>query len=255
MYKLCCDNDIIINNKKEKKMKNFKKILSFALVICLMVPAMILLTACQSNIAEVSSFEELTQALEGDSSVIKLTADIDVPTNAVVARKVTLDLNGNKLYNTNDIWDDSEGVKVWSIISVVENGDLTITGNGEINSKENDCFAVDVRDGGKLVIENGTFVGNCHAIYVFKGEATINGGHYSILQTFSASQPYQFVLNLYDANRRDGTATLTVTGGEFEKFDPANCEAEGKGTNFVADGYVSEIIDGTEDTYRVVKAN
>ena len=131
----------------------------------------------------------------------------------------------------------------------VKNGNLLITGNGSLKAKANDCYAVD--------IQNGTFVGNIHAIYVLKGICNVKGGHYSIQQTCSASYPYEFVLNCYDANRENGTAEMTVTGGTFEKFNPIDCKAEGDHTNFCPEGYkaVSSIIPSTTDElqYTVVK--
>lgn len=61
----------------------------------------------------------------------------------------------------------------------------------------------------------------------------------------------RFTLNCLDANYRDGTATIEVTGGTFNKFDPANNLAEGAGTNFCAAGYTTE---QKGDKYTVVKA-
>ena len=46
-------------------------------------------------------------------------------------------------------------------------------------------------------------------------------------------------MNCYDANYNNKSASITVTGGTFANFDPSNCYAEGEGTNFCADGYVS----------------
>ena len=95
-------------------------------------------------------------------------------------------------------------------------------------------------DNAAVTIENGTFIGNIHAVYVEIGVAYIQGGTYSIQQTYpNADRVYEFVLNLYDENRANGTAKMFVTGGTFVNFDPANCKAEGEGTNFCEDGYVS----------------
>ncbi|MBR1891832.1 MAG: hypothetical protein IJ811_05005 [Clostridia bacterium] len=45
------------------------------------------------------------------------------------------------------------------------------------------------------------------------------------------------MLNCYDANYKAGTATVTVNGGEFKGFNPANNLAEGENTNFLGEGY------------------
>ena len=130
-------------------------------------------------------------------------------------------------------------------------GSLTIKGAGTLQAKENDCFAVDVQDGGTVVIEDGTYVGNVHAVYVLNGTAEIKGGKYSIQQPSELSSPYGYVLNCYDANYKKGTAKIIVTGGEFVKFNPGDCAAEGAHTNFLAAGYKSTQIG---DSYFVTKA-
>lgn len=124
------------------------------------------------------------------------------------------------------------------MISVRGTGNLTITGNGTLQAKENDCYAVDVQDGSTLTIENGTLVGNIHAVYVQEGTAYIKGGTYRVQQKYpQTGKEDEFVLNLYDTNRSNGTAKMTVTGGTFANFNPANCQAEGANTNFCAEGY------------------
>ena len=138
----------------------------------------------------------------------------------------------------------------WALLSVRADGSLTIKGTGVLKAKENDCYAVDVQDGGKLVIEDGTYVGNAHAVYVYEGTAEIRGGKYSIQQKSSNPDPYGYVLNCYDKNRENGIAKIIVSGGEFEKFNPADCVAEGAHTNFLAPGYKSTKVG---DSYIVTK--
>ena len=188
---------------------------------------------------------------EGDADEIKLTSDIIVDDTLVITEKVTLNLNGKTISNTEDIWVDTETEDKWSLISVGTNGNLTITGDGKLKAKENDCYAVDVVDGGKLTIENGEFIGNISAVYVFEGEAEIKGGKYSI-QQLSSNGDERFTLNLYDVHRTNGTAKIKVSGGEFNKFNPANNLAEGENTNFVVEGYTSELIPDTT-IYQVLK--
>ena len=180
---------------------------------------------------------------------VKLLKDVDISETVIVAKAVKLDLNGKTISNTNDLWE--KRADDWSLLSVRAGGDLTITGNGTLKAKENDCYAVDVQDGATLTIENGTFVGNIHAVYVYQGELTVKGGAYSIQQKYpDAAKADEFVLNCYDEHRTEGTAKITVTGGIFEKFNPANCKAEGAGTNFVAAGYAAKKLE--DDKYEVV---
>ena len=185
---------------------------------------------------------------------IKVDANVD-PSEALVATKdTTIDMNGKTIANTNGVWDVKPNS--WSLISARENANLTITGNGTFAAKKDDCYAVDVQDGATVTIENGTFIGNIHAVYVQKGTAYIKGGFYSVQQKYpEAAKADEFVLNCYDANRANGTAKIIVTGGTFVNFNPADCKAEGEHTNFVADGYsvISETKANGEVWYTVVK--
>ena len=177
---------------------------------------------------------------------------LDRTLSVPAGKEVVIDLNGKTISNTADLWDVPNTIaNNWSLLSV-KGGTLTIKGVGTLQAKENDCYAVDVQDGGTVVIEDGTYVGNIHAVYVQKGTAEIRGGKYSIQQTYpEAAKAYGFVLNCFDENRKNGTAKILVSGGEFVKFNPADCVAEGEGTNFVIAGYKS-VASGT-DVWKVVK--
>lgn len=188
-----------------------------------------------------------------EGGVVALANDLvlDRTLSVPAGKEVVIDLNGKTIRNTADLWDVPDAnAGNWSLLSV-KGGILTIKGAGTLQAKENDCYAVDVQDGGKVVIEDGTYVGNIHAVYVYEGTAEIKGGKYSIQQTSGLPSPYGYVLNCYDANRKNGTAKILVSGGEFVKFNPADCAAEGAGTNFVIAGYKS-VASGT-DVWKVVK--
>ena len=196
---------------------------------------------------------ELTALLNG-GKIVTLGKDI-APTEAITVSgnvKSTLDLDGKKLANTKDIWETTPNS--WSLVSARSGANLTITGNGTFAAKENDCYAVDVQDGSTVTITSGTFNGNIHAVYVLEGTAIIQGGFYSVQQKYpDSAKADEFVLNCYDANRANGTAKIIVTGGTFVNFNPADCQAEGAGTNFVADGYkVVTETHGTDTWYTVV---
>ena len=234
-----------------------KKVLATILALVMALGLTTAAWADTTTVAKIGGNEYATlqdavdAATEGQTIV--LLKDVEIAGVVTVGKKVVLDMNGKKLYNsTTDIW--NEGTGAWSLISVRANGDLTITGNGTFAAKENDCFAVDVQAGGKVTIQNGTFIGNVHAVYVEIGEAVINGGTYTVQQQFpNADRPYDFVLNCYDANHTNGTAKITVNGGEFPQIDPSNCKAEGEGTNFVAaDVAVATVVDGNVTRYYAV---
>lgn len=172
-----------------------------------------------------------------DNATIVLQDDVVLDTCITISKTITLDLAGNKISNTKAVWDNED--KIWSLVRVEGNGNLTLTGDGTLRALENDCYAVDIVDGGQCTIENGTYVGNIHAVYVFNGSLIVNGGTFSVQQKYSTERPDEYVLNCYDANYKNKSASITVTGGTFANFDPSNCYAEGEGTNFCADGYVS----------------
>ena len=195
----------------------------------------------KAKVAEVSGmqFDTLQAAIDAATAgqTVKLLQNVTLDETLVVTKQITLDLNGKTISNTNDIWDKSPNS--WSLISVRENGNLTITGNGTLKAKENDCYALDTQDAtAKLTIQDGTFVGNVSTVYAESGEVTINGGSYSIQQLNSngVQGPNDVTINCLDAHYKDGTAKVTINGGTFDKFDPRNTAAEGKGSSFVAPG-------------------
>ena len=192
-------------------------------------------------------YETLADALAAakDGETVKLLDNVDLTETLIIKDKtITLDLNGKTISNSTDIWNES--IYAWSLISVRDNGDLTIddtVGGGTLKAKENDCFTLDVYaydtknvENTKLTINAGNYVGNISAVYAFTGKVTINGGHFSIQQKESGSDPYRLTLNCYDSSYTAGRAGFTVNGGTFENFDPRNNTAEGEGTSFVAEG-------------------
>jgi len=159
-----------------------------------------------------------------ENTVIKLTSDIVVAETVIVSKNITIDLNGCTIKNTEDIWNTNE--KKWSLISVRNNGILTLldssdAGTGTLFAKENDCYAVDVCDGGMLIVESGTYIGNISSIYVHTGTAYINGGYYKVQQV-SSMNGYGETINCYDANFRNGTAKVVISGGSFYNFNPTD---------------------------------
>ena len=126
--------------------------------------------------------------------------------------------------------------------------------NGGIDTGVNGAYAINVINGANLVINGGTYYGGGTAVQVQKGTVTINGGHFAV-EAFSDPYGYEFMLNCIDAAYKDGSAKIIVKGGTFVNFNPADCKAEGAGTNFVADGYsvISETKANGDVWYTVVK--
>ncbi len=113
-------------------------------------------------------------------------------------------------------------------------------------------YGIDVTDGATLTINGGTYYCGGTVAQVEKGHLIINGGHFEVIP-FGAPYGYGYMLNCIDSAYKNGTAKITVKGGTFVNFNPADCKAEGAGTNFVAPGYtvVSE-AHGSDTWYTVV---
>ena len=189
----------------------------------------------------------------GGAVTLSDNVDFDRTIAVQPGKTMSVNLNGKTVKNTTDLWKNPSVPNSWSLFSVRgTDSKLTLSGDGEVIAKANDCYAVDVQDGGHLVIEDGHYNGNVHAVYVYKGVAEIKGGTFEVQQKYSdADKADEFVLNCYDANRENGTAKIIVTGGTFIGFNPGDCKAEGNGTNFVAPGYAS-IPNGTAADGRTI---
>lgn len=186
---------------------------------------------------------------------VTLSDNVDfVRTIAVQPGKtMSVNLNGKTVKNTTDLWENPSVPNSWSLFSVRgTDSKLTLSGDGDVIAKANDCYAIDVQGGGHLVIEGGHYNGNIHAVYVTEGVAEIKGGTFEVQQKYpDAEKADEFVLNCLDENRKNGTAKIIVTGGTFIGFNPGDCKAEGNGTNFVAPGYAS-IPNGTAADGRTI---
>ena len=172
-------------------------------------------------------YQTLAEALAQGGNV-KLLADIETDAAFVINNTVVLDLNG---FNVKTTVNDTAGDGVFHVIA---GGDLTINGEGEINGVGGNYYCIAIwADGGKVTINGGTYTNvgagdddHYDLIYVKNGgEVIINGG------IFKAHTP-AWTLNSHDTNK----GTITVNGGEFHGFNPYNNNAEGKNTNFVAEG-------------------
>lgn len=155
-------------------------------------------------------------------------------------KDLVLDLNG---YSINAV-NGADAI-------VVNDGTLTIKGDGYITVEDaTPAYAVFV-DGANAVanIEGGTYTigvdditkvaltnASNSAVYTKNGgKATISGGKFQVKtsQEIDDVNATRFLINENDANR----GTISINGGTFVKFNPANNLAEGANTNFVVDGY------------------
>ena len=162
--------------------------------------------------------EAIYNELEKKNPSILLGADAARSFGWFVRYATTINLNGHSM--------TTNGYQ--SVIDVTANGNLVITGNGTLDASggRDSVTAVTVDHGGKLTIENGTFIGKegNSCIYNAGGTVEIKGG------TFKGDP--QWTLNCQDGSG----SVITVKGGTFYKFDPSNANV-GAGEIVVPNGF------------------
>ena len=97
--------------------------------------------------------------------------------------------------------------------------DGSADGSGQIKPYLEDCYAIDVCNGGHLIIEGGTFAGNRTSVYVHKGTAEIKGGKFSVQQQHPVDA-YGYVIDCYNANYNNQSAKALISGGIFVALTP-----------------------------------
>lgn len=185
-----------------------------------------------------SSLQTAIEASEDATKEITILKDMEVSQLTVYSEnKVTINLNGKNV-NITGYEPNCTGVNI-------DGGSLTIKGSGSFGDSAqknvNPLFYVNV--GASLTIEGDAsyYSANvCAYAYHWNSEIYINGGKWYGSETYT--------LNKYNTNQE---AIISVTGGEFYKYNPAASHSENPVANFVADGY-GVVKDG--DWYRVVKA-
>ena len=188
----------------------------------------------ESKIKAYSTLAEAVAAAQ-DGQTVRLLADVEQNTQLTIDKSITLDLNGKTIKNTVDIWGDNTN----AILSIKKGAKVTITGNGTIAAKENDCYTINVVNG-DLTIENGTFVGNLSVVQVQMGSLTINGGAFSLLQKMTDGKgENRYLINCIDSEFTSGNAKVAISGGTFVGFDPnvsPEQKVDGKTPSFAAPG-------------------
>ena len=130
---------------------------------------------------------------------------------------------------------------------------LTITGGYYDGGKGGNNICVAAANGAEVIIKDGTFtvggdatgLGNS-VIYSVGGNITIEGGFFYTDHSYRGKY---YVLNQQNSN----PGTITVKGGTFVNYNPANGD-DYLGGNFVADGYtvISETKANGDVWYTVV---
>ena len=201
-----------------------------------LMPAVIVADKASGE-SKIKAYSTLADAINAaqDGQTVRLLADVEQNTQLTIDKSITLDLNGKTISNTADIWGDNTN----AILSIKKGAKVTITGNGTIAAKENDCYTINVVNG-DLTIENGTFVGNISVVQVQKGSLTINGGAFSLLQKMTDGKgENRYLINCIDKAYVDGSANVAISGGTFVGFDPnvsPEQKVDGKTPSFAAPG-------------------
>lgn len=177
----------------------------------------------------VASEAELKAAI-ADGKSVKLAADITLAEPLKITNNAIVDLNGHNISSVNDVFE-------------VAGGALTINGDGVVNAATTNgtpYCAVWAYGDAVVNIYGGTYkigypTGDYNDLIYAKENAVINiyGGTFH-----NSGRENAFVLNVNDQNR--STAAINVYGGSYEKFNPADNESEGAGTNFLAPGKTVE---------------
>lgn len=192
---------------------------------------------------EYATLEAAVAAVTDTNNTITLLTDVIQNTQLALNRSLTLNLDGHTIKNENDIW----GEKTYCLLRVEDNAVVTITGNGTVAAKKDDCYAISITSG-SLTIENGTFIGNISAVQVETGSLTIKDGTFKQIQESKYGNTY--VINCIDGEFASGAATVAIYGGTFVGFDP-NVSPEQKDENgnvpsFAAPGVgITKNADGT----------
>lgn len=219
-------------------------------------------------VAEVEGkqYETLEAAIEAarNGDTVTLLKDIALVPNEtgedainpsiIIKQSIILDLNHKTIG-----WDEDEHTKTFvctPVIFSIENAEVTITGNGTIDSElgYNNSYGINIVKDGKLVVENGTFTGATTAVQVTTGELTILDGFFKQAKTIASAAPEyaKYVVNAIDKNWAEGTARIYIKGGRF-CFDPAN-KPENTESTYVAEGYVTTSEENDGSTFYAVEA-
>ena len=163
------------------------------------------------------------------------------------AGEYTVDLNQTPIYGNGD----------WGAIQASgQDVVVNVTGNGVVKAQESAtryAMAVYAGGGATVNIYGGTYTQEITGpdtqydmIYADKG------GHINIYNgTFKSHTP-KWTLNILDSAYTAGTASITVYGGTFYQYNPAQATTEpgGKPVSLLADGYT---VVQNGDWYTVVK--
>ena len=184
---------------------------------------------------KVNNYNDLVTILNAGYDTL-ITESLDMPTGIDISKDVNLTIASGV---TITLKNDTMGLGAFR---ATNGATLTIDSKGIIDGVGNNNYNMAIwANSGNVIINSGTYTnvgaiddgtGHFDLIYASNGGSVIiNGG------TFIAETP-KWTLNLKD---NDLVAKITVYGGTFKEYDPANSKTESASanTNFVADGHLS----------------
>lgn len=226
----------------------------------LLALGLISLLAVNVSAAEVDKADKLIDCMtNATDTVCTLTADVELSASLEVGKKVTLDLNGNKITPAGTFTGDS-------LIIVLHGGELTIEdskGNGEINTGDNAQVFVGIKmtkavtpiptnpAEAVLIINSGTIKGTSYGI---SGNGNpgrentsiiINGGTVAAIKDTGTGifQPQSGSVEINGGTITGGTGIemrsgeLVVNGGNITgTYKPVSSIANGNGTTTLGAG-------------------
>ncbi len=193
---------------------------------------------------EYASLQAAISASEDESKEITILKDIELsqPLQLFSENRVTINLNGKNVITTSNT-----GV-------LFDGGHLTIKGSGTFGdpTQKTTAYLFNMKAYSVMTVEgDATFYSALDCFYL-ENETTlgyvdlyIKGGKW----IGGEQNGVYWTINKYD--KAAGDINVSVTGGEFYKYNPAASHSENPVANFVADGY-GVIKNG--DWYKVVKA-
>ena len=212
--------------------------------------------------------DDLLNAFKTTGNNIVVSSNVEVNKYTTLGKKATLTVEkGAELKSTQN--------RI-SAIKVVKGGQLDVYGNGKIIGASNNTSTqigtcaltaekgvlnifgnVEVNGGEGSIVNNAVFVNsgtaNIYSGYFYTG-LDVNGKPNACIYVDSNDGKLHSVCNIYGGvfeaanpkyllNRNDGTTSvcsINVYGGIFVGFNPADNDADGEHTNYVAPGYKSE---------------
>lgn len=147
---------------------------------------------------EAATSNDLSDALNSDAAVIRLTGDIEITAFMAVSRPVTIDLNGHLLKTTSG---------VSNLIHVTQNGELTL-----IDSKPNAVHKFSVEEA------TGLWKQDAAGTKVIKGGAITGGSYYTGGGIYVAPGGTLLMRggNIVGCTAREGGGVHVEAGGRFE---------------------------------------